>query len=391
MTERFEAQKMAEYEMNLKLDRMTQRALGDGRQKPPKKPLSVVDIEVIKEYQKQFNEPVREYETEIDEETGEERIVLNDDGTPKFKVIAKKFRVVPPPDLDVVEENELADLPSAQIKKLLSGGRVRVKSGIDHQVQLVQEHAKKLASASKKGAGIMLQLDPYARQYNSHLEGCGVGKQIKNVYRKAGQFVKGHKEVFRPLATHLKQQAHQNIADATMSALDDYNLDPSLVNAYAQLAHQSVPQGGSLKSFNKGLTKFVRSPAVKVVRRALKPIGSQIMRDANILAEQALQTGMDQAMGQLTSVPQGGSLKSFNKGLTKFVRSPAVKVVRRALKPIGSQIMRDANILAEQALQTGMDQAMGSLTAPSGMGIRGRPRGRPSSGGALFPAGMGYF
>jgi len=223
----------------------------------------------------------------------------------------------------------IQQLSNAQIKKLLSGGRVRVKSGIDHQVQLVQEHAKKLASASKKGAGIMLQLDPYARQYNSHLEGCGVGKQIKNVYRKAGQFVKGHKEVFRPLATHLKQQAHQNIADATMSALDDYNLDPSLVNAYAQLAHQSVPQGGSLKS--------------------------------------------------------------FNKGLTKFVRSPAVKVVRRALKPIGSQIMRDANILAEQALQTGMDQAMGSLTAPSGMGIRGRPRGRPSSGGALFPAGMGYF
>jgi len=119
MTERFEAQKMAEYEMNLKLDRMTQRALGDGRQKPPKKPLSVVDIEVIKEYQKQFNEPVREYETEIDEETGEERIVLNDDGTPKFKVIAKKFRVVPPPDLDVVEENELADLPSAQELRVL--------------------------------------------------------------------------------------------------------------------------------------------------------------------------------------------------------------------------------------------------------------------------------
>ena len=112
MTERFEAQKMAEYEMNLKLDRMTQRALGDGKQKPPKKPLSVVDVEVIKEYQKQFNEPVREYETEIDEDTGEERIVLNEDGTPRFKVIAKKFRVVPPPDLDVVED--LADLPSKE-------------------------------------------------------------------------------------------------------------------------------------------------------------------------------------------------------------------------------------------------------------------------------------
>lgn len=122
MTERFEeleAKKMAEYEMNLKLDRMTQRAFGDGRQKPPKKPLSVVDVEVIKEYQKQFNEPVREYETEIDVDTGEERIVLNEDGTPIFKVIAKKYRVVPPPELDVVEEDQLADLPSAQELRVL--------------------------------------------------------------------------------------------------------------------------------------------------------------------------------------------------------------------------------------------------------------------------------
>ena len=57
MTERFESQKMAEYEMALKLDRMTQRAFGDKVQKPPRKPLSVVDVEVIKEYQKQFKYP----------------------------------------------------------------------------------------------------------------------------------------------------------------------------------------------------------------------------------------------------------------------------------------------------------------------------------------------
>lgn len=219
----------------------------------------------------------------------------------------------------------IQQLSNAQIKKLLSGGRVRVRSGLDHQVQLVQEHAKKLASASKKGAGIMLQLDPYARQYNSHLEGCGIGSQIKKVYKKAGKFVKGNKEAFRPLATHLKEQAHQNIADATMSALDDYNLNPTLVNAYAQLAHQSVPQGGSLKSFNKGLTKFVRSPGVKVVRKALRPIGDQLMSSANLIADQAIQQGTDQAMMGL-----------------------------------------------------------------SGMGVR-RPRGRPRAGGALFPAGMGYF
>ena len=60
MSEEQQAQKMSQYELELKLDRMTQRAFGDKQQKPPKKPLTTVDAEVIKEYQKQFNQPVRE-------------------------------------------------------------------------------------------------------------------------------------------------------------------------------------------------------------------------------------------------------------------------------------------------------------------------------------------
>jgi len=280
----------------------------------------------------------------------------------------------------------IESLSNSQIKKLLSGGRVRIRSGVDHQIGVVQEHAKKLASASKRGAGIMLQLDPYAQEYNSHLQGCGFGSQVKKAYKKVGQFVKGNKESFRPLASHLKQQAHQNIADASYSALNDYNMDPSLVNAYAQMAHQSVPQGGSLKSFNKGLTKFVRSPGMKVVRKALRPIGDQLMSSANLLADTAIQQGTDQAMAGLSGMGfRGGSLKSFNKGLTKFVRSPGMKVVRKALRPIGDQLMSSANLLADTAIQQGTDQAMAGL---SGMGVkRGPGRPRKSSGGALFPAG----
>jgi len=125
MTERYETQKMAEYEMSLKLDRMTQRSFGDKVQKPPKKPLSVVDVEVIKEYQKQFNEPVREYEMDIDEETGEERVRVDEFGNPIFKVIAKKFRVVPPPELEVVED--LVELPSAQELRIVD---LEVQKGV---------------------------------------------------------------------------------------------------------------------------------------------------------------------------------------------------------------------------------------------------------------------
>jgi hypothetical protein len=135
MLEEQEADKMSQYELELKLDRMTQRAFSDKTQKPPRKPLSVVDVEVIKEYQKQFNQPVREYEVEIDEETGEERTKLDVEGNPIYKVKTKKFRVVPPPELDVVEEEELNRVPTDQEMRIIE---LQVAKGI-----LILEQRKK--------------------------------------------------------------------------------------------------------------------------------------------------------------------------------------------------------------------------------------------------------
>jgi hypothetical protein len=149
MLEGQEAKQMSQYELELKLDRMSQRAFGDRDkvQKPPRKPLTEVDIEVIKEYQKQFNEPVREYETEIDEETGEETIVLDEDGKPKFKTITKKFRVVPPPELDVVEIMKLAPIPTdeeiakAQMDEITIGALIKRKEKEFKDAQQARKNA----------------------------------------------------------------------------------------------------------------------------------------------------------------------------------------------------------------------------------------------------------
>lgn len=116
MSEEQEARKMSQYELELKLDRMTQRAFPSTIQKAPKKPLSEVDVEIIKEYQKQFNEPIKEYQFDIDPESGEQTVRLLPDGTPDFKVKAKKFRVVPPPELDVVDQNEFYTIPTDEEK-----------------------------------------------------------------------------------------------------------------------------------------------------------------------------------------------------------------------------------------------------------------------------------
>jgi hypothetical protein len=281
----------------------------------------------------------------------------------------------------------IQQLSRPQIKKLLSGGRVRVKAGSALKVHMVPEHAKKLASASKKGAGIMLQLDPYACDMNrEHLEGSGVGKKIKSGFKKVGQFVKGNKEAFRPLATHLKQAGREAIADATMYALDQ-GVDPALVSAYSQLAQEAIPSGGSLKSFSKGLTKFVRSPAVKTVRKALKPLASKAFSDLQDVGFAGLDMATQQALAGMS--PTGLAVGSgVGKQLSKFVKTPAVKTVRRAFKPLASKAFKDLQDVGFAGLDMATQQALGSMSAPTGMGVRGAvARAKRASGGALFPAG----
>jgi hypothetical protein len=260
----------------------------------------------------------------------------------------------------------IQQLSNAQIKKLLMGGRVRVKAGDALKINMVQEHAKKIASAAKKGAGIMLQLDPYARDLNSSLEGCGVGSKMKAGFKKLGSFVKGNKEAFRPLASSLKQAGREAIADATMAALDA-GVDPALVSAYSQLAQEAIPsgvQGGSLKSFNKGLTKFVRSPAVKTVRKAFRPLAQQAFEDAQEVAFAGLDMATQQALAGMnpTGLASGSGIASKAK---------------KSLSGMGTTPEQRA------AAQKKM------MAAQKGVVARFKKEG--FSGGALMPAGMGFM
>jgi len=167
MMEEEEAKQMSQYQLQLKLDRMTQRAFGDRDklQKAPKKPLSVVDVEVIKEYQKQFNEPVKEYETEIDEETGEERIALDKNGKPKFKLIAKKFRVVPPPELDVVDASQFYIIPTDEEKAQAFEQMNEIKTFLEQGNRELQD----LLEEKKRGFRLIDEL-PQPRRYVERLD-----------------------------------------------------------------------------------------------------------------------------------------------------------------------------------------------------------------------------
>ena len=274
----------------------------------------------------------------------------------------------------------IEQLSQAQIKKLLMGGRVRVKAGNALQLQMVQEHKKKMASAAKKGSGMMIQLDPYACDLNREsLEGCG--------FQKLGQYVKGNKEAFRPMASALKQAGRDKIAEATMAALDA-GVDPSMVAAYSQLAQDIIPSGQGIA---KKAAKFFRSPAIKTVRKAFRPLAQQAFDDAQDIAFQSLDQATQQAL----------SGQGIAKKAAKFFRSPAIKTVRKAFRPLAQQAFEDAQDVAFQSLDQATQQAL------SGQGVNGQSNSEKSgkfahlhtpkaraymaskTGSALFPAGYG--
>ena len=148
MMEEEEAKQMSQYQLQLKLDRMTQRAFGDRDklQKAPKKPLSEVDIEVIKEYQKQFNEPIKVLQYDIDPETGEQVVRLLEDGTPDV-LITKKYRTVPPPELETVEIMKLVPIPSDEELAIAQQNELLIRDAIrelEQEFKDMQAQRKKL-------------------------------------------------------------------------------------------------------------------------------------------------------------------------------------------------------------------------------------------------------
>jgi hypothetical protein len=184
----------------------------------------------------------------------------------------------------------------------LKGGQVRIKSGKGQVINLSQEQHKKLRKASLKGSGCNIVLDPYQQD-----EVCGNG--IKGAFKKLGKFVKGNKEAFRPLANSLKQSGNDAIAQAAMRALDE-GVDPALVSVYANMsssALQGPRQQGS--GFIKKLNKFVKTPAVRTVRRAFKPLGQAMLTAGQDMAMQGLEQANEQAMSSMTGMGYLGRIK----------------------------------------------------------------------------------
>tara|TARA_R110000822_G_scaffold148471_3_gene287476 strand:- start:2155 stop:2805 length:651 start_codon:yes stop_codon:yes gene_type:complete len=106
-------------------------------------------------------------------------------------------------------------LSEGQQKKMMKGLGVRVKTG-DMSVMLSAQQAKKLKSATKKGAGMVLQLDPYQVDM---LKGGSFFDKISRPFRQVVEKVETRG---KQLADKLKRQAemaHMKADELTRMAI----------------------------------------------------------------------------------------------------------------------------------------------------------------------------
>ena len=238
-------------------------------------------------------------------------------------------------------------LSHAQISKLLNGHPVRVKHGPGHQIEVSHEQHKKLHKAHTKGVASTIQFDPFQQANHQHLRGEGIG----SAFKKVGRMIKSN-----PV---LNNMAHQAINSASDYA-NAHGIDASMTGALSNYAHSNL-DGGSLKSFTRGIQKFAKNPIVN-------KLGNMAFDEVKGLA----------GMG-FVQHPRGGSLKSFTRGIQKFAKNPIVN-------KLGNMAFDEVKGLAGMGFGSRVGLGLGSRV---GLGLR---RGRPKKhvrhhGGSLYPAG----
>jgi len=166
------------------------------------------------------------------------------------------------------EEATIQKLSQPQIKKLLKGQPVRVKHGSGMSVMMSKAQHKKLMSAHKKGAGTILQLDPYLQQ-----KGQGV---ITDVI----------KEIAIELAPHaidaVANVAKKRVSKHGKGMFDDIAKDviPVAIDATAKSAKKRVSGKGVASEVIKEITKELAPIAIDAVaKQSKKKVGKGVKEE----------------------------------------------------------------------------------------------------------------
>jgi len=296
---------------------------------------------------------------------------------------------------------KVGKLSENQVKNLISGRGVRVRSGVDNILHLSEQQIKKLERATKKGAGFTLQLDPFqASQHRQLKQGGALGG------KKLGRKVVGGLKVVGRHA--IEQGIPAAFTLASMAAGDPTGMSGAaagnIAAEYASDAYErDVMKGkGLFKKLHKAGINVKRGEVIKELKGAASvaaTIGSQMAGQA--VATYTGNPALGQKFSEISNSAAQTAINSGNlkKGLTQAGRMTQNEAIRFAVESVDDQIDKrlsgNEKRLAENLLANRYGSArdlvydMSEMYTGTGMKIKkkvGRPR-KSRTGGALYPAG----
>lgn len=297
---------------------------------------------------------------------------------------------------------KVGKLSDAQMRNLMNGRGVRVRSGAEHILNLTKEQIKKLERAAKKGAGVTLVLDPYQCE---HMKGGAIGG--KKLGRKivSGLKVAGKHAIEQglPIALGLASMAAGDPTGMSGAAAGN------IAAEYASDAYEKkVMKGNGLfKKLHKAGINVKRGAVIKELKGAASAaadIGSKMAGTAiatytgnPILGQQFAEMSNSVAQNAISSGNFKKSLGDAGKMTTQQAKQQALRFAVEAVDDqIDKKLSGNEKRLAQNLLANKYGSArdlvydMSEMYTGTGMKLKRKPgRPRKSTGGALYPAGYG--
>ena len=154
----------------------------------------------------------------------------------------------------------VSKLSENQKSRLRNGHPVRIKKGTANKLHLTQEQIKKLESASRRGAGYTVQLNP--EQAEKH--GAGIFGDIATKLKKLA--VK-HKDIINPVIKAIKNAGHKGLTKVSTSLHNKINDMPELTGEGAKKRRRGRPSKKG-KGFLGDVLGFI-NPTIGTVAKSV--------------------------------------------------------------------------------------------------------------------------
>jgi hypothetical protein len=262
----------------------------------------------------------------------------------------------------------VSKLSENQKSRLRNGHPVRIKKGTANKLHLTKEQIKKLESASRRGAGYTVTLNP--EQAEKH--GAGL---FGDIATKVKKLANKHKDLINPIIKAVKNAGHKGLQKATSSLHGKINSIPELSGEGVKRRRGRPKKGSGLLGDVLGMINPTIGVVAKTVGLGVKKTRKPRTRKGDgilgNIANMAKLHIVNSTMGS-------GAKRRPKKG--KGVVSDLAKSGLKALAPV----LIDAASNAAKNKISGMGAKKKRTTKKTTK--RGRPR-KTRTGAALMPAG----